>query len=135
MSAVDSGGPEIREPDHDIPVDKDFSGPFFQEIGRRKLEGRDAKILVTADDAQTGVGKSNLCDFLGYVLDTTEDGFSPDKIAIDRRSSSNSMVSSGRVRRSSSRRGSNWTPVDRCRMRTSMPARPGQWSVSGRSSR
>jgi len=58
-------------------------GPFFQEIGKRKLEGRDAKILVTAKDGQTGVGKSNLCDFLGYVLDTTSEGFQPYKTFID----------------------------------------------------
>lgn len=75
--------PETREPDHDIPVDAEFTGPFFQAIGKRKLEGRDAKTLVTADHAQTGVGKSNLCDFLGYVCDTTEEGFGERKIAIE----------------------------------------------------
>lgn len=79
----DRNGPLIKEPDHDVPIDGDFTGPFFQKIGRRKLDQRDAKCLVTADDAQTGVGKSNLCDFLGYVFDTTEEGFSEQKIAID----------------------------------------------------
>ena len=89
MSSVDNpsdeetDGPVIREPEHEIPIDEDFTGPFFQEIGRRKLDGRDAKVLVTADHAQTGVGKSNLCDFLGYVCDTTEEGFNTSKIAID----------------------------------------------------
>ena len=58
-------------------------GPFFQEISKRKSQGRDAKILVTAADGQTGVGKSNLCDFLGYALDTTESGFSREKVAIE----------------------------------------------------
>ncbi|WP_226043515.1 hypothetical protein [Natrinema sp. DC36] len=75
--------PEIREPDHQIPVDTNFSGPFFRAIGKRKLQGRDAKTLVTADHAETGVGKSSCCDFLGYVCDTTEDGFSEEKVAID----------------------------------------------------
>lgn len=60
-----------------------IQGPFFQKIGKRKLQGRDAKILVTADDGATGVGKSNLCDFLGYVLDTSEEGFCPRKVAIE----------------------------------------------------
>ena len=75
--------PVTKDPDHEIPVSDGFTGPFFQEIGKRKRRGRDAKVLVTADHAQTGVGKSNLCDFLAYVLDTTEQGFGPDKIAID----------------------------------------------------
>lgn len=78
----DDGPPEIREVS-DIPVDESFTGPYFQAIGRRKRQGRDAKTLVTAEDAQTGVGKSNLCDFLGYVCDTSENGFRPRKVAID----------------------------------------------------
>ena len=60
-----------------------FDGPFFQEIAKRKREGRDAKILITAKDGQTGVGKSNLSDFLGYVLDTSPQGFSPEKVTIE----------------------------------------------------
>ena len=79
------GPPKVHEREN-VPVDNEhsgFTGPFFQAIGRRKLEGRDAKILVTATNAQTGVGKSNCCDFLGYVLDTTEEGFVPHKITIE----------------------------------------------------
>jgi hypothetical protein len=60
-----------------------FDGEFFQEIARRKAEGRDAKILLTAKDGQTGVGKSNCSDFLGYVLDTSPKGFSEEKVTID----------------------------------------------------
>jgi ribosomal protein L11 len=60
-----------------------FQGPFFQRLGKRKLQGRDAKILVTAEDGQTGVGKSNLCDFLAHVSDTSEEGFTPRKITIE----------------------------------------------------
>jgi hypothetical protein len=67
--------------DDDIP--SGLNGPFFQEIGRRKKQGRDAKCLVTADHGQTGVGKSNLCDFLAYVTDTTDDGFAEEKTTID----------------------------------------------------
>jgi hypothetical protein len=60
-----------------------FSGPFFAKVAKRKEQDRDAKILVTASDAQTGVGKSNLCDFLAYVLDTTDEGFVEHKITIE----------------------------------------------------
>lgn len=60
-----------------------LNGPYFQEIGKRKKEGRDAKNLITAADGQTGVGKSNLCDFLGYVLDTSESGFGAHKTTIE----------------------------------------------------
>lgn len=58
-------------------------GPFFQRLGKRKLQGRDAKVLVTAEDGQTGVGKSNLCDFLAHASDTTAAGFTPGKITIE----------------------------------------------------
>ncbi len=58
-------------------------GPYFRKLGRRKLHGRDAKVLVTAQDGQTGVGKSNLCDFLGYVSDTTPEGFGQEKVTIE----------------------------------------------------
>jgi len=78
---AEQGPPKTVETD-DIPLDTTFSGPFFQAIDRRKADGRDAKVLVTAKHAQTGVGKSNLCDFCGYVCDTTEDGFSKKKVTI-----------------------------------------------------
>lgn len=78
----EQGPPEVVEVE-DVPVDSEMAGPFFQAIGKRKLDNRDAKILVTAKDAQTGVGKSNLCDFLAYVCDTSEDGFRPHKVTID----------------------------------------------------
>jgi len=88
MSSADSPGsdpergpPETVEPDS-VPVSSDIAGPFFQQIGKRKLDGRDAKILVTADNAETGVGKSNLCDFLAYIFDTTEEGFRPYKVCV-----------------------------------------------------
>jgi len=60
-----------------------FSGPWFREIAKRKQEGRDAKCIVTAKDGQTGVGKTNFCDFAGYVTDTSKHGFGPDKTTID----------------------------------------------------
>ena len=60
-----------------------FSGAFFRELATRKREGRDAKCLVTAKDGQTGVGKTNCCDFLGYVADTTDAGFAEAKTTID----------------------------------------------------
>ena len=60
-----------------------FSGEFFRELATRKREGRDAKCLVTAKDGQTGVGKTNCCDFLAYVTDTTPAGFAKAKTTID----------------------------------------------------
>jgi len=60
-----------------------FSGPWFREIAKRKAEGRDAKCIVTAKDGQTGVGKTNFCDFGGYVTDTSAHGFGPAKTTID----------------------------------------------------
>lgn len=71
----------IEEPRGTVPDGID--GPFFEEVGQRKKQGRDAKVLVTADDGATGVGKSNCCDFLGFVLDTTAAGFSPEKVTIE----------------------------------------------------
>jgi len=95
MSAVDNhGGSEVHAPGpitdrtddgavdgEDVP--EGIKGPFFREVGKRKQQGRDAKCLVTADHGQTGVGKSNLCDFLAYVTDTTPAGFGKDKTTID----------------------------------------------------
>jgi len=60
-----------------------FSGPWFREVAKRKQEGRDAKCIVTAKDGQTGVGKTNFCDFAGYVTDTSKHGFGPAKTTID----------------------------------------------------
>ncbi len=80
---VDVAGPaDIIEGDR-LPITNGIGGPFYQEIARRKRVGRDAKILVTAEDGQTGVGKSNLCDWFGYIFDTSEQGFSPQKITIE----------------------------------------------------
>jgi len=79
-------GPAIertRPQADDVDLPDGISGPFFQELGRRKKNGRDAKVLVTAKDGATGVGKSNLCDFLGYVSDTTAEGFAKHKITIE----------------------------------------------------
>lgn len=61
-----------------LPVD--MTGEFFQEVAERKREGRDAKILLTAQDGQTGVGKTNLSVFLGYLLDTSDHGFGLGKV-------------------------------------------------------
>ncbi len=66
-----------------VEVPKGLDGPFFRKLGKRKENGRDAKVLVTAADGATGVGKSNLCDFLAYVSDTTSRGFGPEKTTIE----------------------------------------------------
>ena len=60
-----------------------FNGPFFREIAQRKQEGRDAKCIVTAKDGQTGIGKTNCCDALGYITDTSQHGFGESKATID----------------------------------------------------
>ena len=70
------------EPQRGDSILEQFDGPFFQEVAKRKQQGRDAKIIITAKDGQTGVGKSNLSDFLGYVLDTSPNGFGPEKVTI-----------------------------------------------------
>lgn len=74
---------EAASPDAAESMFGAFNGPFFQELAKRKSEGRDAKIIVTAKDGQTGVGKTNCCDFLGYVSDTSAAGFSEAKTTID----------------------------------------------------
>jgi hypothetical protein len=84
---VTAPGPVTERTDGRVLTDDDIpsglNGPFFQEIGQRKLDGRDAKCLVTAKDGQTGVGKSNACDFLAYVTDTTDEGFTTEKATIE----------------------------------------------------
>lgn len=66
-----------------VEVPSGINGPYFWELGKRIKDGRDAKNLVTAAHGQTGVGKSNLCDFLSYVADTTGEGFSSHKTTIE----------------------------------------------------
>ena len=73
-------GPEFEFMEY---VPEAYRGPYFRELGKRKLQGRDAKTLVTAQDGQTGVGKTNLCDHLAHVTDTTPVGFSKVKITIE----------------------------------------------------
>lgn len=83
--ALSAPGPAIERTD-DVDaaaVPSGIQGPFFQAIGKRKRQGRDAKVLVTGDHGQTGIGKTNCCDFLGYVCDTTAEGFAPAKTTID----------------------------------------------------
>jgi hypothetical protein len=82
---------ELRQREVDDPAPESeaeavfgaFSGPWYQELAKRKAQGRDAKCLVTAEDGQTGVGKSNFCDFAGYVTDTSKHGFGVDKVTVD----------------------------------------------------
>jgi hypothetical protein len=61
-----------------------FTGPFFQEVAYRKQQDRDAKIIITARDGQTGVGKTSCAVFLAKLFDTSGDGFnSRDKATLD----------------------------------------------------
>lgn len=51
------------------------SGEFFQRIAKRKRNERDAVILITADDADRGVGKTSLAVTLAKLLDTSHTEF------------------------------------------------------------
>lgn len=73
--------PERQGPDP-TEIPDGFSGPFFRDVGKRKEQDRDVKIIITAKDGQTGVGKSNLTDFLAHVLDTSSGGFHEGKATI-----------------------------------------------------
>jgi hypothetical protein len=53
----------------------ELTGPFFQQVAKRKAQGRDAKIIVTADHGATGVGKTSCAVFLAVALDTSQQGF------------------------------------------------------------
>jgi hypothetical protein len=83
--STDGTHPEI--PDRAGPdpgkIPDGFDGPFFREVAERKEQNRDAKIIITAKDAQTGVGKSNLSDFVAWVFDTSVTAFSEEKITAD----------------------------------------------------
>lgn len=56
-------------------------GEFFQRIASRKRNERDAVILVTADDADRGVGKTSLAVTLGKLLDTSSSRFDAEQQA------------------------------------------------------
>jgi hypothetical protein len=47
-----------------------YTGPFFDQIRKRKKKGRDAKIFWTGLDGGTGIGKTHGATAMGYVLDT-----------------------------------------------------------------
>ncbi len=48
-----------------------YTGPFFDQIRKRKKQGRDAKIFFTGLDGGTGIGKTHCATGMGYVLDTS----------------------------------------------------------------
>lgn len=52
-----------------------FTGPFWQQVAKRRKQERDAKIIITAEDGATGVGKTALAVYLAKALDQSEDGF------------------------------------------------------------
>jgi len=82
MAATDDG-PDI--PDSTIPdideLPESLSGPFWELLGERKREQRDLKIILTAKDGETGVGKSVCGTFIAKVADTTQDGFDANRKA------------------------------------------------------
>lgn len=57
------------------------SGEFFQRIASRKRNQRDAVILITADDADRGVGKTSLAVTLAKLLDTSSTPFDAEEQA------------------------------------------------------
>lgn len=60
---------------HDATHPELPSGEFFQRIAERKRNQRDAVILITADDADRGVGKTSLAVTLAKLLDTSSTPF------------------------------------------------------------
>lgn len=48
-----------------------FRGPFFNQVRKRKKQGRDTKLFFTALDGATGVGKTHCATALAYCLDTS----------------------------------------------------------------
>jgi hypothetical protein len=48
-----------------------YTGPFFNQIRKRKKQGRDAKIFFTGLDGGTGIGKTHAATAMGYLLDTS----------------------------------------------------------------
>jgi hypothetical protein len=48
-----------------------YTGPFFDQIRKRKKQGRDAKIFFTGLDGGTGIGKTHAAATMGYLLDTS----------------------------------------------------------------
>ena len=83
-AAPDYGPSDVVE--RDLPVDETyeaFTGPFYQEVAKRKKQQRDIKAVITADHAQTGLGKTALAVFMAKVLDTTDGGFTADKSTLN----------------------------------------------------
>lgn len=79
---------DVADPDPDTNTETEFeefpfTGPFFQEVAKRKRQERDAKIIITAEHGQTGVGKTSLAVYLAKVLDTSTDGFTAEKATLN----------------------------------------------------
>ncbi|SNZ06131.1 hypothetical protein SAMN06269185_1060 [Natronoarchaeum philippinense] len=70
----EDGPPEVeeREDVHDGPP---WTGPFFELLGERKRQERDLKIILTAKDGETGIGKSACGTFVAKIGDTSPGGF------------------------------------------------------------
>jgi hypothetical protein len=78
-----SVAPEVVGPSTVVERDVDeaplFSGPFMKELARRKKQERDAKIIITAEHGQTGLGKTALAVYLAKLADTSPGGFNAEK--------------------------------------------------------
>lgn len=57
------------------------TGPLFQRVAKRIQSGRDAVILITADNADRGVGKTTLAVALAKLFDTSDTPFDADRQA------------------------------------------------------
>lgn len=66
--------PRLQEPE--TVARFPFRGPFFEKVSKRKKQGRDAKIMITAN-GETGVGKTHCSYYLAMALDTSPQGFLP----------------------------------------------------------
>jgi hypothetical protein len=73
-AADHDAGPDVEERE-DVHEGPPWTGPFFELLGERKRQERDLKIILTAKDGETGIGKTACGVFLAKIADTTPDGF------------------------------------------------------------
>lgn len=64
MAISSFNAPPLIDVDHPTPYSLDTSMPLHQLASKRIDKGRDLKIIITADNSQTGVGKTTVAGWL-----------------------------------------------------------------------